>query len=159
MKSIILRILLISIVSISFTAFIVNGKDYQTECVNTHIDGYTTFKIWNPKKGKRYKFANARKDAVHALLFSGVSGGNDCMTQRPILRSEDSMKKFEKIETTFFSRDGKWSAFTRSSATEKTVPTEIGKKNWKVYVVSVSKKELINYLEGENIIKSLANGF
>jgi hypothetical protein len=49
--------------------------------------------------------------------------------------------------------------FTISSATETTLPEVIGSQNWKVYQVSVSKRELRKYLEDEKIINSLNNGF
>jgi hypothetical protein len=92
-------------------------------------------------------------------LYSGISGGNGCSTQPPLLNTSEEQTNFKKIEQNFFARNGKWSIYTRSSATETTLPTNIGIKNWKVYQVSVSKNELRKYLEEQKIIKSLSNGF
>lgn len=136
-----------------------NFKNYQTECVTLEADGYIIIKIWDTKKGSRYKHNKAKKDAIHAILFSGISGGNGCSTQPPILNKSEEQEKFKTIEKSFFSKKGKWIMFTRSSATESTLPTNLGAKNWKVYQVSISKNELRKYLEEQKIIKSLTNGF
>ena len=135
------------------------SNSYQTECVSLDTDGYVTILIWNTKKGAKYKPEQARKDAVHAILYSGVAGGTGCSTQPPILNKAEEQDNFKSIEKSFFAKKGKWSMFTRSSATETTLPANLGVKNWKVYQVSISKNELRNYLEEQKIIKSLTNGF
>lgn len=132
---------------------------YQTQCVSMETDGYISLKIWDTKKGTNYKPEQARKDALHAILYSGVAGENGCMTQSPLLNKIEEQEKFSGIEKDFFSKSGKWSQFTRDSATETTLPEKIGKKEWKVYQVSVSKNELRKYLEEKSIIKSLNTGF
>ena len=136
-----------------------NFKNYQTECVTLEADGYITIKIWDTQKGSRYKYNKAKKDALHAILFSGISGGNGCSTQPPILNKSEEQENFKKIEKRFFAKKGKWILFTRSSATETTLPANLGIKHWKVYQVSISKNELRKYLEEQKIIKSLNNGF
>ncbi len=164
MKSILNRTLLlpIFIIAISFwlLSFTSSNRNYQTECVSIETEGYVTIKIWDIKKGAKYKAEQARKDAIHALLFSGISGsGSGCSTQNPLLSNSEEVEKFKGIQRSFFSRKGKWSSFTRSAATETTLPTSIGNEDWKVYQVSVSKRELRKYLEEKNIIKALTNGF
>ena len=111
------------------------------------------------KKGAKYNSEQARKDAIHAILFSGISGGNGCTTQPPILNKTEELENFKTIEKSFFSKKGTWSMFTRSSTSESTLPANLGIKNWKVYQVSISKNELRKYLEEQKIIKSLTNGF
>jgi hypothetical protein len=145
-----------SLMLLSFTS---NNRNYQTECVTIETDGYVIIKIWDTKKGAKYNSEQARKDAIHAILFSGISGGNDCTTQTPILNKTEEQENFKTIENSFFAKKGKWSMFTRSSATETTLPANLGVKNWKVYQVSISKNELRKYLEEQKIIKSLTNGF
>jgi len=151
-----------TLVIISFLALLSFNKSsttYQTECVSLETDGYITFKIWDTKKGSNYKPEQARKDAVNAILYSGIAGSNGCTTFTPILNKTDEQEKFKNIEKSFFSKNGKWSMYTRSSATETTLPKSLGLKNWKVYQVSVSKNELRKYLEEQKIINSLNTGF
>jgi hypothetical protein len=132
---------------------------YQVECISVENSGSVSVKIWNTKKGKKYSQLQARKDAVHAILFSGVPGNNGCITQKPILSTPESIEAFKKIENDFFSKNGEWSKFTREASISTTLPQQIEDKKWKVYQVSISKDLLRKYLEEQKIIKSLTNGF
>ena len=153
-------IAIIAIVSCGLImSFAPSNRNYQTECVSLETDGYVTIKIWDSKVGAKYKPEQARKDAIYALLYSGVAGSNSCSTQPPLLNESNEQNKFKSIEHDFFANRGKWSMFTRSSATETTIPQSIGDKNLKVYQVSVSRKELRKYLEEQKVIKSLNSGF
>ena len=145
----------------SFTlfSFAADHLSYQTECVSIEIDGYVTLKIWDTKKGAKYTSEQSRKDAIHAILFSGIAGSKGCTTQSPMLNKIEAQENFKSIGKSFFADKGKWTMFTRSSETETTLPEKLGIKNWKVYQVSVSKNELRKYLEEQKIIKSLTNGF
>jgi hypothetical protein len=140
-------------------AFKESSNSYQTECISLETDGYVSFKIWDTKSGKSYKPEQARKDAIHAILFAGIAGGNGCSTQTALLVKSEDIEKFKKIEKDFFSSKGNWAKYTRSSATESTLPINLGQKNWKVYQVSVSKDALKKYLEEKSILKSINTGF
>ncbi len=141
------------------TAFGTGNRTCQTECVTLETDGYVAVKIWDTKKGAKYKPEQARKDAIAALLYTGIAGTNGCVTQPPLLTGTNELDNFHQIEQDFFAKNGKWAMFTRSAATESAIPQNIGDKNWKVYKVSVSRNELRKYLEEQKIIKSLNSGF
>jgi len=158
MKKLFFREFLIVLSSLFLFSFS-NGRSFQTECVSLETDGYVTIKIWDTNKGKSYNLQQARKDAVAAILYSGISGTNGCSTQSPILNKAEEQQNFKSIEKKFFSRNGKWIVFTRSSAVETTLPNSLGDKKWKVYQVSVSRNELRKYLEEQKIIKALNTGF
>ena len=140
-------------------SFSKSSTNYQTECISIETDGYVLIKTWDTKAGKHYKPEQSRKDALHALLYSGISGNKGCTTQEPLLKKTEEKENFQKIEKEFFSRDGRWVSYTRSSSIQTTLPEGIGKKNWIVYQVAISKDELKKYLEEKNIIKSLNTGF
>ena len=132
---------------------------YQVECISVENNGSVTIKIWNTKKGKRYSQQQARKDAVHSILYSGVPGNNGCVAQKPLLSTPKSIEAFKKIENDFFSKNGEWSKYSREASVPTTLPQQIGDKKWKVYQVSISKDLLRKYLEEQKIIKSLNSGF
>ncbi len=132
---------------------------YQVECVSVENNGYVTIKIWNTKLGKKYSQEQARKDAIDAVLFSGIPSNNGCIAQKPILSTPESIENFKKIEKDFFAKNGNWSNYTREATIENALPENIGDKSWKVYKVSVSKDLLRKYLEEQKIIKSLNSGF
>jgi hypothetical protein len=158
MKSITLS-LIVMLGLIALASFTSNKRTYQTECISIQSDGSVAFKIWDTKKGDKYTPEQSRKDALHAILYSGIIGGAGCSTQPPILDETEEQENFKTIEKSFFSKTGKWSMFTRNSSTQTTLPSSIGDENWKVYQVSVSKNELRKYLEEQKIIKPLNNGF
>ena len=147
------------IIFIICCSFYSNKNTYQTECVSLDTDGYYTIKIWDTKKGDNYRSEDARKDAIHAFLYSGIAGANGCSSQKPILDKLEEQNNFKMIEKDFFAKKGKWSAFTRSSTREISMPLSFGQKECKVYQVSISKNALRQYLEEMKIIKSLNNQF
>lgn len=155
----VLQVIFIAICSIILLSFVGNIRNYQTECVSVDTDGYVTIKVWDTKKGTKYIAEQARKDAVHAVLYAGIVGSNGCTTQTALLIKSEDIDKFRKIEKDFFSSKGNWAKYTRSSATETTLPINLGAKNWKVYQVSVSKDALKKYLEEKSILKSINTGF
>jgi hypothetical protein len=132
---------------------------YQVECISVENSGSVSVNIWNTKKGKKYSQLQARKDAVHAILFLGVPGSNGCVTQKPFLSTPESIEAFKKIENDFFSKNGEWSKYTREANISTTLPQQIGDKKWKVFQVSISKDLLRKFLEEHKIIKSLNTGF
>jgi hypothetical protein len=131
----------------------------QTECFSIQTSGYVTVSIWNPSKGSSYKLTDARKDAVRSILYSGLSGSDNCQTQPKFLRSFDEEENFSKIQKEFFSKRGDWTKFTRSSTLNSSSPNSIDNPNWKVYNIEIAKQDLRVYLEKRNVIKSLTNGF
>jgi hypothetical protein len=150
------KLIVLLTVIMSFTKI---DNYYQTECISVETNAYITLKIWNTKSGKKYKIENARKDAIHALLYSGIAGINGCATQKPLLINNESIEKFKKLENDFFSNNGIWSQFTRSASTTSALPLSLSSKNWKVYQISISKDALKKYLEEKSIINSLNTGF
>lgn len=159
MNKISVYVLITLVTSFTLLSFSKSNRYYQVECMSIETDGYITIKIWHTKKGAKYKPEQARKDALHAILYSGIAGGASCSTQIPILNKVEEQENFRSIEKSFFSKGGKWSLYTRSAVTETTLPANIGVNNWKVYQVSISKNELRKYLEEKKIITSLTNGF
>lgn len=154
-----INVLITIAISVILMSFKNDNNSYQTECVSLETDGFITFKIWNTKSGKSYKSEQARKDAIHAVLYAGIAGSSGCVTQEALLMKSEEIEKFKGIEKDFFSSNGKWAQYTRSSATETTLPVNLGAKNWKVYQVSVSKDALKKYLSEKSIIKSINSGF
>jgi hypothetical protein len=147
------------VLGLIFQSFNLNNNSYQIECMSVENDGYITLKIWDSKQGKNYKSEQARKDAVHAILFSGVPPTNSCTTQKPILTDSESQRNFEKIQSEFFGKKGAWSKYTRMAETQDALPENIDKNKWKVYQVSVAKNLLQKDLQDQKIIKPLNSGF
>jgi hypothetical protein len=149
-------ILLIILISYSFQG---RPRNYQIECVSLESEGYITIKIWTPQKGSNYKVHEAKMDAIHAILFSGVTGGPKCPPLIPILDTPQEKEKFKAIENEFFAKKGEWQNFANHTITETTVPDRLVNKKWNGYQISIAKTNLNQYLINHNIIKSLSDGF
>ena len=139
-------------------SFTVSNKNsfYQYECIE--VGATSKVKMWSPKKGVKYKFNNALKNAVELILFEGIIG-EKCTKQSPLLSSTDSKGKFMKIEEAFFSKNGEFSKF--ANLVSKETENRGVKKDAMipVYVISISTQELENYLKEKEIIKPLNKGF
>jgi hypothetical protein len=151
------RYLYLGIVLLLFSFNSNKPKFFQTECVSLNVEGYTHFKIWSPKKKIKYKFVEAQKDGVYAVLFDGIAGGNGCQTLLPILNDGSEIEKFKTIEQDFFAKTGDWNKFSSNNLKENIVETD-GQK-LKVFELAIAKENLRKYLEEKNIIKKLNNGF
>ncbi len=162
-RNIFLSLLVVSlIISTNNFAFSQSNKkynSYQTECVSLNTDAHVVIRIWNTKKGLKYKMENARKEAIHAILFSGIAAGNGCSTQPALLNTPEDRSNFKAIEKRFFSKKGEWSRFTRDG-TENSFGTKNDiSATCKIYQVSIARKDLRKYLEENKIIKPLNSGF
>jgi hypothetical protein len=134
------------------------SKNYQVECMALETDGYVKLALWDTKVGEKYKPEQACKDAIYAILFAGASGKSGC-TLSPLLSNTKEKENFKNIEKSFFSRNGVWKSFTRSSTQGTNQNFETEEKKWRVVQISVSKSELRKYLEEQKIIKRLNDGF
>lgn len=154
-----LKLFVLTVCTLAFFSFSSNPTQYQTECVSQNQSGYIVINIWHTTKCGRYKAPQAQKDAIHAILFSGISGGTKCTTQPPIFKSSEERENFKRIEKQFFSKSGNWTQFSRSSEIYNATLAQTANGKYKIYEVSVSKAELRKYLEAEKIIKPLSTGF
>jgi hypothetical protein len=132
---------------------------YQTECVLQENVGAVTFRIWDRKKGSFYKLEAARKDAVRAILFSGISKSSNCSGAPALLRTEKERTDFKSIEQSFFAKDGPWARFTSASTPDKAFSENPSDPKLAVFQVAVAREDLRKYLEEQKIIKSLSTGF
>ena len=57
---------ILAVSSIMLLSFASNKQNYQTECVTIETDGYIIIKIWDTKKGAKYKPEQARKEIGRA---------------------------------------------------------------------------------------------
>lgn len=141
------------IILITLMSFSKSSTTYQTECVRIQSDGHIVIKIWDTKAGNSYTLEQSKKDAVHALLFLGISANNGCTTLEPLLKNSQDIANFQKFEKEFFSKDGRWLLLTYRYAYKTSLPEGISEKNWKAYQVTISIKGLKHYLKEHKIIK------
>lgn len=147
--------------------------EYDIQCFGgTAKHGYKLVKVWSYSKEKSVATTQAKKNAVHGIIFKGHAGeGRECKSLRPLMNQEMTEKEYKNFFKDFFLDDGDFNRFVTYATdhkgiadVQKLVKNKKGKKE-KFYkykigvVVSVASDELRKYLEKKGIINSLSKGF
>lgn len=137
---------------------------YEVQCVGVGNEGTKLIKVFSYSKKADVAIEQAKKNAVHAVIFQGYTGnsGSGCPSQRPLAASpslEDEKKEFFDA---FFADGGKYMKFVSVSG-DGAVAAEDRMKVGKEYkigvVVSVMYDLLRADLEAAGIVKGLSSGF
>ena len=134
---------------------------YEIEPVNVGVQGTYLVKAWTYSKKPEKAIEQAKKNAVHGIIFRGFAGKNRVPGQKPLaeVNSEVENKEFYK---SFFQDGGKYLKFVTISNDGSVAAGDYLKvgKEYKIGVmVSVNVSELRKDLEDANIIKRLNAGF
>ena len=61
---------------------------YEIECAGIGKDGTYLIKVWSYSKNPKVATTQAKKNAIHGVIFKGFSGGGQgCTSQRPLAPS------------------------------------------------------------------------
>ncbi len=146
---------------------------YDIECYGgTAKNGYKLVKVWTYSKEKSVATTQAKKNAVHGIIFKGYAGeGRGCRASRPLMNREMTEEEYQAFFKDFFGDDGPYNRFVTYATdhkgiadVQKLVRNKKDRKE-KFYqykigvVVSVASDDLRKFLEKEDIINSLAKGF
>jgi hypothetical protein len=135
---------------------------YEIECVSVGASGSYLVKVWSYSKKPVVAIEQAKKNAVHGIIFKGFTGKGAGCTQKPL--TNDPNLEVEKADffTAFFADGGKYMKFVSTSGDGSINPEDILKlgKEYKIGVImSVAKDNLRKDLEAAGIIKALGSGF
>jgi hypothetical protein len=171
MKKVICLIVLLLSISVNSQSKRAQGKadeatgawKYEIECMGVGTDGTYLVKVWSYSKNPKIATSQAKKNAVHGVIFKGFIGGaNGCTTQKPLASNPNlEMEKADFFEP-FFEEGGKYMKFVTLSSDGNIAAEDrmkVGKEYKTGVIVSVAKNELRKDLEAAGIIKGLSNGF
>jgi len=135
---------------------------YEIECVSQGAQGSYLIKVWSYSKKPNVAIEQAKKNAVHGIIFKGFSGQGAGCTQKPLTNNSALEQEKADFFKDFFADGGKYMKFVNISG-DGTVNAEdrlkIGKEYKIGVVVSVLKDNLRKDLEAAGIVKSLSSGF
>ena len=135
---------------------------YEIECLGEGKQGTYAIKIFSYSKKPKVAIEAAKRNAVHGIIFKGISGGG-CVNKPALARNPNLEQEKADYFKAFFANGGKYSKFVVAStdgAIEAGDVTKISKKECKVGVnVSVNVSLLRKDLEAAGIIKSLGAMF
>ena len=162
-KSSILTVLFLGMLSACSVAQVKNNIEYyryELECVGTGSEGTYVVKVSNYSKKPKKAINEAKRNAVHGVIFKGFGSGNNCTAQKPLASSPGIEEQFKDYFEQFFSDNGKYLKFVNSSG--DGTPEDVVKvnKEYKISItVSVMKDALRAELEQAGVIKGLSSGF
>ena len=135
---------------------------YEIECVSVGASGSYLVKVWSYSKKPNVAIEQAKKNAVHGVIFKGFTGAGAGCTQKPLASSPSIEEEKEEYFNNFFADGGKYMKFVSVSG-DGSVAAEDRLKVGKEYkigvVISVSKDNLRKDLEDAGIVKGLSSGF
>ena len=135
---------------------------YEIECIGEGKQGTYAIKVFSYSKKPKVAIEAAKRNAVHGIIFKGISGGG-CVNKPALARNPNLEQEKADYFKAFFANGGKYSKFVVAStdgAIEAGDVTKISKKEFKVGVnVSVNVSLLRKDLEAAGIIKSLGSMF
>ena len=136
---------------------------YEIECAGIGKDGTYLIKVWSYSKKADIAVTQAKKNAVHGIIFKGFSGGGQGCTSQKALASNPNIEE-EKADffDPFFEEGGKFMKYVSESSdgnVDAGDRVKVGKEYKIGLIVSVSKDALRKDLEAAGIIKGLSSGF
>lgn len=137
---------------------------YEIECVGTGNEGNYLIKVWSFSKRPHVAAEQAKKNAVHGVIFKGVPAGDRGCVSQPALARDSNLEQ-EKAEffEDFFTEGGKYQKFvnlTTNGAIAQGDRMKIGRREYKIgIIVSVNKALLRKDLEDAGVVRGLSSGF
>lgn len=128
---------------------------HKTECLGIELDGSQTVKAWGNGKNKSDAVEQAKKNAVHDVLFSGIhEGKQDCET-KPLIAEVNAREKYEDYFNNFFTDGGAYKRFIslRDENNEKRDKKRAHKSVTYGLVLRVLRSDLKKKLIADGILK------
>lgn len=135
---------------------------YEIEGMGTGTNGTYLVKVWSYSKKANIAMEQAKKNAVHGIIFKGFSDIKGGQSQKPLARDPNVEQEKEDFFSDFFAEGGKYMKFvalTNDGAVGAGDRIKVGKEYKVGVIVSVRKEALRKDLEAAGIVKGLASGF
>lgn len=140
-----------------------NEWRYELECMGVGTQGTYLVKVWSYSKNPKIAIEQAKKNAVHGIVFKGFSGtGQMCPSQKALAPQVGVEEQFKSFFERFFADNGNYMKYVSVSSDGGVGAQDIVKigKEYKIgIVVSVMKDALRKDLETAGVIKGLNSGF
>ena len=137
---------------------------YELEGVQQGVSGTYLIKVWQYSKKPKIAIEQAKKNAVHGIVFKGYSAAKDGrLSGQPALTNNPNLDQEKKeFFDDFFSDNGKYMKYVNlagDGAVAAGDRIKVGKEYKIGVIVSVRTQALRKDLESAGIIKSLMDGF
>ncbi len=135
---------------------------YEIEGVQTGVQGTYLIKVWTYSNRPDLAIEQAKKNAVHGIIFRGFAGTGRVPGKKPLAQSPNLEEEKSDFFSLFFGEGGKYMKYislTNDGAVAAQDRMKVGKEYKVGVIVSVNVDGLRKDLEDAGIIKSLGGGF
>lgn len=168
------KLLLIALLIVSTATFAQTRKEkkankdtvewrYEIECSGIGSDGTYLVKVWSYSKKPEVAILQAKKNAVHGIIFKGFGGGpRECTSQKPLANNPNVEDEKADFFEKFFADGGDFMKYVTQSSDgsiDSRDRLKIGKEYKIGIILSVQKDKLRQDLEAAGIIRGLSSGF
>lgn len=134
--------------------------NYEVECMGVGVDGTQLVKVWSFGQSPEKAMIQARKNAVHAVIFKGVRMGLPGCMMSPLVTKPGAEVQHAEFFNNFFSDGGAYLRFVNQVGDGSIDRIKINNKSYKIgMVVSVLHTQLRSELEAAGIVPKLGQGF
>lgn len=137
--------------------------NYEIEQVATGKKGSVVVKAWSTSNKPEVAAEQAKKNAIHGIIFKGVPEQNRIPSKRPLMKDANGYETNKAFFDEFFADGGAYMRFvtlTTNGVLDAGDILKLNKKEYKVGVqVTVNYDELRKHLEQSGVIKRLDAGF
>lgn len=80
----------------------------EIECLGVELDGSQTLRVFGTGKNKSDAVEQAKKNAVRAVVFKGITAGRAGCNMRPLVNEANAEEKYEDYFNIFFMDKGEY---------------------------------------------------
>lgn len=135
---------------------------YEVQCEGEGVQNTYVLKVWSYSKSPVVAAEQSKKNAIHAVIFQGISG-TKCISKPPLFNLSTPNSDQEKFFNDLFTDGGDYMKFIVNSSDSSFGQGDVlklSKREFKVGVtLSVNYSLLRKHLENSGIIKSLGGRF
>lgn len=137
---------------------------YEVQCMGVGVEGTKLVKVFSYSKSPKVAIEQAKKNAVHAMIFQGFAGNNNkgCSSAKPLTNNPGLENEKADFFDAFFADGGKYMKFVTVSGDGAIAVGDRMKvgKEYKIGVTVVVSYDLLRKdLEAAGIIEGLNSRF
>lgn len=152
---------LISIISVLLLCALNTNAQMATfqkqviECLGIEGDGSQTLRVTGTGRNKADAIEQAKKDAVYAVIFTGIRSGMGGCDSRPLINEQNARDKFDEYFNIFFMDNGEYLKYVSMEDRKLRSNAKSKNKYFKNYRVTVRviRNELRARLKADGVIK------
>jgi hypothetical protein len=134
--------------------------NYEVECLGTGKNDTELFKIWGYGRKQDDAVIQAKRNAVHAIIFKGISTGIAGCSSVPIISDINIENNNLEFFNNFFDKDGEYLKYVEITGEGAEDVIKVNTRMYKVSLaVSVNRGRLNSYLIQKKILKAFGSQF